>query len=192
MIRLIPKNFPSGYSIGFCFSINKIIYYVYIALHVYYITSSVSSENINTSYKSYHILFCLFFKAATASANFSEPWGSACYLVTLLCATGSWAFFSLSFLFFVCSFVGVICLVCYWDSSCWRKSLRWHDCWLTRKQDPAIGDSLDSLPPFCPPFPCCCCSVTQSCPTLCDPMDFSMPGIPVLHHLLSLFKLMSI
>ena len=23
---------------------------------------------------------------------------------------------------------------------------------------------------------CCCCSVPQSCPTLCDPMDCSMPG----------------
>ena len=30
---------------------------------------------------------------------------------------------------------------------------------------------------------CCCCSVTQSGPTLCDPMDCSMPGFPVLHHL---------
>ena len=29
-----------------------------------------------------------------------------------------------------------------------------------------------------------CCSVTQSCPTLCDPMDCSTPGLPVLHHLL--------
>ena len=28
---------------------------------------------------------------------------------------------------------------------------------------------------------CCCCSVTQLCPTLCDPMDCSTPGIPVLH-----------
>ena len=27
------------------------------------------------------------------------------------------------------------------------------------------------------------CSVTQSCPTLCDPMDGSTPGFPVLHHL---------
>ena len=26
-------------------------------------------------------------------------------------------------------------------------------------------------------------SVTQSCPTLCDPMDCSTPGFPVLHHL---------
>ena len=27
----------------------------------------------------------------------------------------------------------------------------------------------------------CCYSVAQSCPTLCDPMDCSMPGFPVLH-----------
>ena len=33
---------------------------------------------------------------------------------------------------------------------------------------------------------CCCCSVTQSCPTLCDPTDCSTPGFPVLHHLLEL------
>ena len=33
---------------------------------------------------------------------------------------------------------------------------------------------------------CCCCSVTQSCSSLCDPMDSSMPGFPVLHHLLEL------
>ena len=31
---------------------------------------------------------------------------------------------------------------------------------------------------------CCCCSVTQSCPTLCDPMDCSTPGLRVPHHLL--------
>ena len=29
-------------------------------------------------------------------------------------------------------------------------------------------------------------SVTLSCPTLCDPMDYSAPGFPVLHHLLEL------
>ena len=26
----------------------------------------------------------------------------------------------------------------------------------------------------------CCCSVTNSCPTLCDPVDCSTPGFPVL------------
>ena len=29
----------------------------------------------------------------------------------------------------------------------------------------------------------CCCSVAQSCLTLCNPMDCSMPGFPVLHYL---------
>ena len=28
----------------------------------------------------------------------------------------------------------------------------------------------------------CCCSVTQSCLTFCDPMDCSLPGFPVLHY----------
>ena len=36
------------------------------------------------------------------------------------------------------------------------------------------------------------CSVAQSCPTLCDPMDCSTPGFPVLHCLWELLKLMSI
>ena len=29
----------------------------------------------------------------------------------------------------------------------------------------------------------CCCSVAQLCLTLCNPMDCSMPGFPVLYHL---------
>ena len=28
---------------------------------------------------------------------------------------------------------------------------------------------------------CCCCSATKSCLTLCDPVDYSKPGSPVLH-----------
>ena len=28
---------------------------------------------------------------------------------------------------------------------------------------------------------CFCCSVTKSCPTLCDPIDCSTPGLPVHH-----------
>ena len=31
---------------------------------------------------------------------------------------------------------------------------------------------------------CCCCSGAKSCATLCDPLDCSMPGFPVLHYLL--------
>ena len=29
----------------------------------------------------------------------------------------------------------------------------------------------------------CCCSVTQSRPALCNPMDCSIAGLPVPHHL---------
>ena len=32
-------------------------------------------------------------------------------------------------------------------------------------------------------------SVTQSCPTLCNPMDCSMPGLPVLHHISELAQM---
>ena len=40
------------------------------------------------------------------------------------------------------------------------------------------------LPGIAPsPADRCCCSVTQSCPTLCDPMDRSTPGLPVHHQL---------
>ena len=28
-----------------------------------------------------------------------------------------------------------------------------------------------------------CCSITKSCPALCDPMDCSTPGFPALHYL---------
>ena len=45
------------------------------------------------------------------------------------------------------------------------------------------GLLMGSCPLF---FDCqrrCCCSVTQLCPTLCEPMDCSMPGFSVLHHL---------
>ena len=37
-----------------------------------------------------------------------------------------------------------------------------------------------------------CCSVAQSCPTLCSPTDCSIPGFPVLYYLPDLLKLMCI
>ena len=36
-----------------------------------------------------------------------------------------------------------------------------------------------------------CCSVTQLCPTLCDSIDCSMPGFPVLHYLLEFASLVA-
>ena len=38
----------------------------------------------------------------------------------------------------------------------------------------------------------CCCSVTKSCPTLCNPKDCRTPGFLVLHHLSGLLRPMSI
>ena len=35
---------------------------------------------------------------------------------------------------------------------------------------------------------CCCCPASQSCLTLCDPVDRSMPGLLVLHHLPELIQ----
>ena len=34
----------------------------------------------------------------------------------------------------------------------------------------------------CEGMGCCCCSVAKLCLSLCDPMDCSMPGFPVLPH----------
>ena len=44
---------------------------------------------------------------------------------------------------------------------------------------------------FCIAYHRCISSVTQSCPTVCDPMDCKSPGFPVHHQIRSLLKLMS-
>ena len=36
---------------------------------------------------------------------------------------------------------------------------------------------------------CCCCSVAKSCSTLCNPINCSTPGFPVLHYLPELAKI---
>ena len=48
---------------------------------------------------------------------------------------------------------------------------------LTRSPPPGAHQDTDKLPG-------CCCSVSKSCPTICDHMDRSMPSFPVLHYLL--------
>ena len=58
----------------------------------------------------------------------------------------------------------------------------WHYCYFFRWGNGTVG--------FC--FQRCCCSVTQLCPTLCDPMDCSTPGLSVPHHLPKFSKFMSI
>ena len=39
---------------------------------------------------------------------------------------------------------------------------------------------------------CCCRSVANSCPTLCDPKEGSVPGLPVLHHLLEFAQVQNV
>ena len=36
---------------------------------------------------------------------------------------------------------------------------------------------------------CCCCSVAKPCLTLCNPMDCSTPGSPVLHYFLEIAQI---
>ena len=48
------------------------------------------------------------------------------------------------------------------------------------RADIALAEALPPAPHPDPQFS----SVTQSCPTLCDPMDCCMPGLPVHHQLL--------
>ena len=61
--------------------------------------------------------------------------------------------------------------------------------YLTLPNSPKLGDREWNLQEY--PLPrfrvskkhYCCCSVAKSHPTLCGPMDCSMPGFPVLHYL---------
>ena len=42
---------------------------------------------------------------------------------------------------------------------------------------------LNRVPCYTVGHCCCCCSGAKWCPALCDPMDCSTPGFPVLHYL---------
>ena len=53
--------------------------------------------------------------------------------------------------------------------------LQWPDASVGCHQEGAL--TLEEMPLFC-----CCCSVTKSCLTLCNPMDCGTPGFLVLHH----------
>ena len=46
-----------------------------------------------------------------------------------------------------------------------------------------LGGSIRNRNVTVYPLYCCCCSVAQLCPTLCDPMNCSTSGFPVLHYL---------
>ena len=65
----------------------------------------------------------------------------------------------------------------------WQKS-RWRGFWLyfVLPSEICLVD-YRILQEFWWPYGCCYCSVPKLCLTLCDPMDCSMPGFPVLHYL---------
>ena len=51
---------------------------------------------------------------------------------------------------------------------------------------PELAGRFFTAEPLGKPYWLCCCSVNQLCLTLCNPMDCSTPGFPVLHYLLEL------
>ena len=64
--------------------------------------------------------------------------------------------------------------------------------WFSDQRCPLPGGTGDSrVPGLSSPSSVQFSSVAQSCPTLCDPMDCSTPGLPVHHNSQSLLKLMS-
>ena len=56
-----------------------------------------------------------------------------------------------------------------------RKTRSWTQAYHTVEQPSPLSTEIFSLVHFS--------SVAQSCPTLCDPMNLSMPGLPVHHQL---------
>ena len=51
------------------------------------------------------------------------------------------------------------------------------------KAGPSIENIKGKVLEALAPMHTCYCSVAKLCLTLCDPMDCSTPGFPVLHHL---------
>ena len=75
----------------------------------------------------------------------------------------------------------------------WSKPVVAHQCIMTYSlfcSDQSAWRSVGLWSPSI--FQYRCCSITKSCPTVCDPMDCSMPSFPVLQHFQNLLKLMSI
>ena len=61
--------------------------------------------------------------------------------------------------------------------SSWPRDSTWVSC---------LAGRFFTAEPLGKPYWLCCCSVNQLCLTLCNPMDCSTPGFPVLHHHLEL------
>ena len=59
----------------------------------------------------------------------------------------------------------------------------WKECFLSPLSLKKTASCLSSYRRWCSWQNLCCCSVTQSCLTLCNSLDCSTPGFPVHHHL---------
>ena len=74
------------------------------------------------------------------------------------------------------------------NNKCWRvcgeRGILLYWWWECKLIQPICRTVWDSLKKLGIKLPCCCCSVVQSCLTLCNPMDCSMPSLLVPHHLL--------
>ena len=76
------------------------------------------------------------------------------------------------------------CLMCQATVSLWILAMTciWSFLGLHGSELPSLRELPGSYPAIASFIHCC--SVPKSCPTLCDPMDCSTPGFPVLHYLL--------
>ena len=71
--------------------------------------------------------------------------------------------------------------VCVWVCVWFFSSLFQKD-WSSPLNVKGIFYCIDFVRKYTPST--CCCSVTKSCPTLCNPMNYHMLGFPVGHYLL--------
>ena len=62
-----------------------------------------------------------------------------------------------------------------------NRTLKIQQYW-ARKVGKCIRNLKTRLYRLASPLLCCCCLVPKSCPTLCNHMDCSIPGSPVLHY----------
>ena len=113
-----------------------------------------------------------------------------CYSETIpACQLSIYCFSAPNLPFIICSVIMDLSLSCeigYYESSLKHPSFA-----ASMTSGIIISGNRRNLAKGKSPFQFCC-SVTQSCLTLGDPMDCSTPGFPVLHHLLKVLKLMSL
>ena len=126
--------------------------------------------------------------SATCGCPVSASHGPMYGLLIFLCAASLFR----NLLFFpICPLPDSQLAHCIWPGSfsVLKAQLRCHllqmaFCPLPLRVPCTFPDLLWRLEFITTPNFCCCCSVTKSRLILCDPVDYSMPGSPVLHFIL--------